>query len=183
MDDVLRSLRRWFGVLLPAPWDLQYQRDENMDRPCGVIVPAVPTSTAGSAYVRHNQRDFDIFLYPVGFEGDPSRSRWEAEQLADQVRQAWHRGLVVGGVRYSYTLRLPVYNHTAVPYNADVPVAAVPFDHLPVSNFDVEPRIDPDDDTLFTVVVGLRVRWSEDGDTRRYDGSILREIWMQHRDP
>ncbi len=183
MDDVLRSLRKWFAALLPAPWDLQYQRDENMDRPCGLIVPAAPASSSGSAFLRDNQRDFDVFLYPLGFEGEPARSRHEAELLADSVKQAWHRGIKVGAVRYSYAFRMPVFNHTGIAFNVDVAPGAVPFDHLPVSSLNVEPRIDPDDDTLFTVVIGLRIRWTEDGDTRRHDGLLLDEIWTQYRAP
>ncbi len=180
MDDVLRSVRRFFGMLLPEPWDIQYQRDENMDRPCGVIVPAAPTASTGSAYIRDSQRDFDVFLYPTGFEGQPARSRLEAEALADSVKQAIQRGLVTDDGRYSYSYRLPVFDHTDVDFDEDVLPDAVPFDHLPVSNVDIEPRIDPDDDTLFTVVVGLRVQWSEDGDTSRHDGIPLQEIWTQH---
>lgn len=183
MDDVLRSLRRWFGMMLPEPWDIQYQRDENMDRPCGVIVPATPSTSAGSAYVRDNQRDFDIFLYPLGFEGQPARSRLEAEDLADQVKRAWFRGLVTDDGRYSYAFRLPVYDHAGVSFDEDVAPGAIPFDHLPVSNLDIEARIDPDDDSLFTVVIGLRVQWTEDGDTRRFEGPVLQEIWTQYRAP
>jgi hypothetical protein len=174
--DVLRSVRRWYGKLLPAPWDIQYQRDE-IQRPGGFVVPSTPVVSSGSAYVREWSLDFDVFLYPDGFEGEPARSRIEAEQLRSTVMLAWNRGIA----SYSRTMRLPVFDYLALDWDEAPADDAVPFDHLPVSNVDVAVRVDPDDDSLFTVVTGLRVRWTGDGDLSRFSGAILQNVVVRNR--
>lgn len=175
--DVLRSIRRWFGVLLPEPWDLQFQREDAVERPTGFVVPAIPAQNSGSAYVRNELRDFDVFLYPDTEEGNPALARVQAEQLAEEVKQAMTRGIKLeGGGYYSRTMRLPVYDYEGIAWDQTTPDDVQPFDLLPVSNFDVEVRIDPDDDTLFTVVVSLRLHWVSDGDTSRLEGATLQDV-------
>lgn len=189
-EDVLRSLRRFFSEVLPTTWDLQYQRDE-LERPGGFVVPVTPVLSDGSAYVRDQQRDFDVFLYPLGFESLPAKSRVEAEQLAHTVERALSQGVAAGVVTPTYksrSLRLPVFDYTGVPWDhgvsatppAPVNPPASPFDYLPVSNLSVDPRPDPEDDTLFTVVVGLRLSWAADGDTSRYQGKLLTNVRYDH---
>jgi hypothetical protein len=175
-DDVVRSVRRWVGLWLPEPWDIQYQKDDDMERPAGLLVPATRVDSTGSAFLRDYQRDFDLFLYPTGFEADQLRSRVEAERLADEARRAFEQGVMVGGVRISRTMRLPVWDHADVDWDQDIPSGRDPFDWLPVRAFGVEARVDPDDDTLFVVVATFRIVWSGDGDLSRLDGPTLQDV-------
>lgn len=179
--DVLRSLRLWLAQLLPEPWDLQYERVE-IERPAGFVIPTTPKSNTGSAYIRQHSRDFDIFLYPPGFEGEPAHSRVEAERLAHFIDETMSRGFRGEAGYVHYAMRLPVYDYADVLWNESLPDDATPFDFLPVSSFDVNSRVDPDDDTLFTVVASLRVSWTTDGDTRRFEGPLLQDVSLFYRE-
>lgn len=180
-EDTLRSLRRWFGILLPEPWDVQYQRDEATTRPSAFVQPATPQSNTGSAYVRDVSRSYDAFLYPEGFEGEPARSRAEAEQLAHLVDAAMTQGLrLPEGGYYSRSMRLPVYDYAGVDWDYALPSDAVPYDQYPVDQWSVEARIDPDDDTLFTVVVSARIRWRMAGDTAHHEGRPLQDVLTRY---
>lgn len=179
-DDVLRSIRRWLGLLLPEPWDIQYVNDEDAERPSGFVIPATRTTNpGGSAYVRDFARDFDAFLYPPGVEGDPMASRVEAERLAHLVERAFNQGVTVEGARISRTMRLPVWDHADVPWDQDIPEGREPFDMLPIRGFSVEARVDPDDDSLYTVVATFQATWRDDGDVSRFDGPVLQDVRVE----
>lgn len=174
--DVYRSLRRWYGMLLPAPWDIWYARNEVSQRPSGFVIPATPGTQTGSAFVRDNSRSFDAFLYPPGIEGNPFASRDEAEQIGAAIKRAWANGLYIGDAYYSRTMRLPVFDHEGVAWDSDVAPDAEPFDHLPVSDLSVNVTVDPDDDTLYTVAVSQRIDWTQDGDVSRLEGRLLQDV-------
>jgi hypothetical protein len=162
--DVLRSLSRWIGGILPATYDVQPVRVETAERPSAIVRAVAPMPTGGrSAYVREWQRDYEVFIYPPGVEGDAFASLIEAEQLATSLMQV----IEYGGAG-SYTMRLPTFNYSDIPLSEGQLPGAKPFDHLPMSNVSVDVRVDPEDDTLYTLVLDLRVSWSRDGDTRRF---------------
>jgi hypothetical protein len=176
-EDLIRSVRRWFGVVLPEPWDIQYQRTDDLDRPSVIVQPSTGQLTSGSAYIRQNQRDFQAFVYPTGFEGDPPRSRVEAEGFAYTLERAMAQGFKPDGlVYYSRALRLPVFDYADVPWDQGQPSDALPYDYLPVANFGTDVRVDPDDDSLFTVVVDMRITWTTLGDISRFDGPLMTDM-------
>jgi hypothetical protein len=152
-----------------------------MGRPSAVVVQAIPQNNTGSAYVRDVSQDYDAFLYPVGTEGQPVASRIEAERLKHQVDMAMTQGLKVGDVYYSRTMRLPAFDYDGVPWNEGLPPGAEPYDYYPVSNWSVEVRPDPDDDTLYTVLVNLRLQWRVDGDTSRFAGATLQRVSVGYK--
>lgn len=174
--DALRSLQLWLSHVLPVPWDLQIARSE-VERPSGIIRQIGPEPSNGSAYVRDNQADYEVFLYPLGIEGEPVQSELEARRLVADLKKAMTQGVIVTVPAYqSYCLRIPVFDYDDVPWNEDLPPAAASYDFFPVSNFTVEARVDPDDDTLFTVVMDLRMSWRTDGDISRTKGTILQDV-------
>lgn len=182
--DALRSVRRFFGQVFPEPWDIRYTRSEEMVRPSGTVAAIGPQPNTGSAYVRDVMRDFEIFLYPPGVEGDVSTSRIEAETVAATVERALTRGFVpAGGEARSYSLRLPVFDYAAIPLTQGLPALAVPYDYLVLQNLTIQPRVDPDQDDLFTVVVDMRIHWRTDGDTRRFEGALLQSVPLGNPQP
>lgn len=181
-EDLIRSVRRWFGVVLPEPWDIQYQRTDDLERPSVIVQPSTGQLTSGSAYIRQNQRDFQAFVYPTGFEGQPMQSRVEAEGVAHTLERAMAQGfLTAPRVYYNRALRLPVFDYDGIPWDQGQPDGVVPYDHLPVANFSTDVRVDPDDDSLFTVVVDMRVTWTTHGDISRFDGPILTDVRVTAR--
>lgn len=182
-EDALRSLRRWFGFVLPEPWDVQYVRDENLDRPSAIVQPATPMTNTGSAFVREMRRDFDIFIYPEGKEGDPMYSRTEAEQVASMIDKAMCQGFMIGAVDYSYSMRIPAFDYAGIPWDEALPADARPYDYFPVISWDVETRIDPDDDSLFVVSCGAKLLWRGNGDMRRFRGPLLEDVTVNHAEP
>lgn len=175
--DALRSIRRWVGVVLPEPWDIQYGRTEAMVRPCGVITEVGPTGNSGSAYVRDIDQAYSLFLYPLGFEGEPIRSKIEARKWAWEIERALAQGFKVGGVYYSRSMRIPVFDYDGLAWDAPLPVNTAPYDYLVIRRgFSVDPRPDPDQDDLYTIVIGLTADWRMDGDTSRFDGAILQDV-------
>lgn len=176
-----RSLRRWVGTLLPEPWDVQAERREGLGRPSAVIIPASPKANTGSAYVRDHGQDFDIFAYPPGVEGDSGASRREALELAELIDAAMTCGMkLTDGSYYSYSLRVPVFDYTGIEWEDSLPDGAVPYDFYPAINWTIEPRVDPDDDTLYTVMASVRLRWHTMGDQRRFDGATLQDAVLHH---
>lgn len=178
---VLRSLQGWFGRLLPEPWDVQLQRTEAMQRPCMVVHPSTPEATRGSAFVRDTNRDYEFFVYPVGYVRNPARSRMEAENTARTIGRAFDRGLKISGVYFSYAMRIPLFDYTAVAWDAPLPNGAVPFDYLALSNLTIDVRTDPDEDDLFTLIGSVRTRWMNHGDLRRYDGPLIQDVVVNHQ--
>lgn len=174
-EDVLRSLRLWLSHVLQAPWDIWYSRDEVTERPGAFVQPSTPGTNSGSAYVRDHTRDYSIFAYPPGFEGEPAASRREAEQLTEYIDTAMSRG-VVDGAYVSRTMRIPAYDYSTIPWDEAQPEDAEPFDFMPIHNWNIEVRVDPDDDALFTVMANLRVAWSTDGDLTRMVGPTLLDV-------
>lgn len=175
--DAHRSLRRWAGVLFPEPWDVQPQRTENLGRPSVVVIPASPQTNTGSAYIRDQGRDFDIFAYPSGVEGDSGTSQREAETVAELLDAGMTRGIkLLSGEWYSYSMRIPVFDYDGIAWTDPLPDDAVPYDYYPAANWSVETRVDPDDDTLFTVLASIRLRWRTVGDTRRFEGAVLQDV-------
>lgn len=187
--DALRSVRRWFGQVLdgyeaakPGPdvlWDIRYTRSEEMVRPSGTVATIGPQPNTGSAWVRDVTRDLEIFLYPLGVEGDVSASKLEAESVAAFVEAGLTRGFVPpAGEARSYSMRIPVFDYDAIPITQGVVALTAPYDYLVIQNVSVEPRVDPDQDDLFTVIVDLRAHWRTDGDTRRFEGADLLDVFI-----
>lgn len=165
------------GTLMPEPWDVQPERKEGLGRPSVVVIPASPKANTGSAYVRDHGQDFDIFTYPVGVEGDPGLSRREAAELADFIDQAMTRGVKLeDGTWYSYSMRIPVFDYTGIAWTDGLDALALPYDYYPAVNWTIESRVDPDDDTLYTVMGSVRLRWHTLGDVRRFDGAPLQDV-------
>lgn len=177
-EDALRSLRRWLGIVLPAPWDVRYQKTEEMGRPAAVVLPAIPQANTGSAYIRDVNQSYDLFVYPEGVEGDPAQSRQEAEQVKQTLDLAMTRGVKIDTAYYSYCLRIPVFDYAGLAWNEPQPDSAVPYDFYPVSLWSVDVRVDPDDDTLFTVLGSCRLSWKTFGDVRRFDGATLQDVQL-----
>lgn len=177
-EDALRSLRRWLGIVLPEPWDVRYQKTEDMGRPSAVVLPAIPQSNTGSAYIRDVNQSYDLFVYPDGIEGDPAQSRQQAERVKSDLDLAMTRGVKVADAYYSYSMRIPIFDYDGIAWNQPQPDGAEPFDYYPVQQWSVETRPDPDDDTLFTVLCSLRLVWRAMGDVRRFDGATLQDVQL-----
>lgn len=174
--DALRSIQRFLSFVLAAPWDLAYTRTEQMARPCGTITPIGQERRTGSAYVRDVERDFEIFLYPPGTEGQPEPSRLEAERLATSLATALERGNPAAGSR---SMRIPLYDYAAIAWDEGQPNGATPYGFLVLKrNFTVEPRVDPDDSDLFTIVCILTATWRVDGDRSRFEGTTLADVTL-----
>ena len=179
-DDAIRSIKRWLGVLLPEEWDVQLRRDEAMTRPSAVVVPVGPMLVAGSAFVRDLQRDFQVYLWPEGKRDDPGFGRQEAELLAGLLERAIGQGLA--GAR---SMRIPVYDYSATPWDQALPDGAVPYDFLVISDVQIDARQDPDDDDLFTVLFQLRARWRAVGDLSRFQkadgspGNLIQDVLVE----
>lgn len=181
LTDAHRSLRRWASVVFPEPWDVQPERKENLGRPSVVVVPIPVQSNTGSAYIRDVQRDFNIYAYPNGVEGDPGASKAEADAIAEILDRAITAGVqLTGGEWYSYSMRIPAFDYDGVPVTEGLPDGSVPYDFYPASNWDVDVRVDPDDDTLYTVLGSVRLRWRVTGDVRYLDGAVLQDVVITH---
>lgn len=176
--DAQRSLRRYIGEILPA-YDVQPVREEGQDRPLAVVRP-IPGAdvNSGSAYIHDITQRFQVFVYPQGTEGDPVAGTLEAEQVADLLRRAFLQGGFGGG----YAWRVPVFDYDGVPATPTAEqVPTEPYDFLLLGRpFHIEQRPDPDDDTLFTVTLDLRLSWSDVGDTRRFEGAKLHDLTVHN---
>ena len=166
----LRSLRRYLGLLLPAPWDVQYIRREPQLRPLAVVRLVGPRVTTGSAYVRRFTQNVEVFAYPSGLESDVAASEVEAQQVADLILRAFDSGSVLAG---GYSMRVPFFDYSGIAPQDVLEPDAEPFDYLVLSNLSGAVRQDPETDDLYTVMVDLQVGWSDDGDTRRFSGTPL----------
>lgn len=166
----LRSVRRYLGLVLPSPWDVQYVRHEPQLRPLAVVRLVGPRMTSGSAYVRRYTQNVEVFAYPAGVESDVATSEVEAQQVANLILRAFDAGSVPAG---GYSLRVPFFDYSAIAPGGVLPGGAKPFDYLVLSNLSGTVRQDPETDDLYTVMVDLRVGWSDDGDTRRFGGRPL----------
>lgn len=169
-------MRRFVGVVLPAPWDVQPARREPQIRPLAVVRPVGPRTSGGTAYVRHYVRQWEIFAYPPGNRDDPQLGYYEAERVMNDLVRALDSGHAAAG---SKALRVPLYDFSGVTDTTFLLVGAQPIDYLVVSNVDADIQPDPEQDGLFTVMVDLRVNWSDDGDRSRYDGAILEDTGIQ----
>lgn len=180
-EDAHRSLRRWAAMVFPEPWDVQPERKEGLGRPSVVVIEASPQTNTGSAYIRDVSRDFDIFCYPVGVEGDPGASKREANQIAELLDRAMTAGVKLPtNTWYSYSMRIPAFDYAAVAWTDGLPDGTLPYDFYPAANWDVSVNIDPDDDTLFTVMGSVRLRWRVTGDTRHLEGPLLQDVVIHH---
>lgn len=175
----MRSLRRYIGLVLmdgqdpQNPWDVQFIRREPQQRPLAVVRLVGPRMSSGSAYVRDFEQQAEIFAYPAGLEGIPGTSEVEAQAVASRLLRALDTGWVSAG---GYALRVPFFDYTLVAADAVLDSDAEPFDFLVLSNVSAEVQQDPETDDLYTVLVDLRLKWSDDGDTRRFEGAPLMNV-------
>lgn len=194
--NALRSLKRLLGDVLTAvpdlaggqamDYDVAFVRDDNMARPLATVRPVGPETQDGSAYVRTIRQDYEVYVYPPGRENEPQFTELEARAVAFRVVHA----LGSGGFG-ALAARMPVYDYSAVlvttaetpnpiPAGYRLPDDAEPYDYLPVSNLNVDPRQDPDEDDLATIVVDLRLSWMRHGDVRRFEGPLLMDVRIAH---
>lgn len=173
-NDVLRSLRRYVGLMLGAPpWTVRAQRTRAVDdqRPVAVVEESTPLSTPRSRAGGWPQGDvqkmqgFAVMLYPA-IETDPASAAQAARELAGLLDAGFSRGLVtddVPPVMIGAPWRLPVYDFAAVPIvgaAADRKGPADPYMHANIDEtFNVRAVQDPLDELRFTVVANLRVTW------------------------
>lgn len=175
--DVLFSMQRWLGMLLPEPWDIQPTRTEGQRRPAGTVQPINVATETGSAYVRDTNQPYEIFLWPEGVENRPMESRMAAERLRDTLRTALGQGFVTTDGYRAYSLRVPWYDYEAIDTSTDYPPDAAPEGYLVLArNYTVEARKDPEQDDLFTVIVSLTVETRMQGDTSRFQGKVLQDV-------
>lgn len=175
---VHRSLQLYLSVILAEPWDVQPVRKEPQTRPLAVVRPVGPAPSTGSAYVREYEQPYEIFVYPLGVEGNPWGSEVEARRVMDTILRAFDSGAGTGKNR-GYALRVPLFDYSAIPDDGNVPLAQQPIDYLVLRSPTGEARPDPEADDLFVVMIDFRVNWRNDGDTRRFAGTILEEIPVQ----
>lgn len=168
-EDITRSIRRYLGLMLVAPWSVALQREEVRDdqRPAGVIELGQEKNRFARDSIpqgdRINFAPVTISLYPA--LGEPRVAGRAARQLAGDVRDLFQVGgdgvVFQDGRRACGPNRIPMWDYAAA--DPGTPGPQFPLDVMRVEDVGVDAMQDPLDARRYSVIAELRVSWELPG--------------------
>lgn len=155
--DILRSLKRYVALALGDEWEVRLAGDEGtFKRPFARAVPTSPAqypAATATAFLTEAIQAFAVHAYPSA-----SASGDESYLAALATGEALFRAFAVG-VGEGRPRRVPIYDYTDLPLG-EGSTARHYADFAEVRDLSItEPHRDPDDETLWLVIVDLRLGW------------------------
>jgi hypothetical protein len=168
--DVLRSLGFYTAQILGPVWDVRWSAEQGtFSRPSAVIqATTTETVTAPRATLQESIQSFTVQAFVEPGEG-VAESLVAAHRVAQQLTAGFSVGQGLGRAA-----RVPLWNYDAVPWDEGSTARNRP-DYAQIRDLQVDPRQNPSDELLFTVVVNMRLRWFRNGEQKK-PARILRDI-------
>lgn len=163
--DALRSLKRYTAEIL-TDWEVRLAEEQAaFERPFALVGPAGPELYRGSAHTSDVVFPCAINLYPTKGE-TPEAALMNALDASEWIYQGFRMGVGYGG-----PLRVPLWNYYGVALNEPATEGlrlAGDDDHwhgdyMRVDDLSVSRIRDPDEATLYTVAVDVRLGWRRVG--------------------
>jgi hypothetical protein len=172
-EDVLRSLKRYVAAILDQGddvYDVKLNREEYTDRPMAVVRALGDTLFDGSRHTIDITQPFEVFVYPPIADADePITSSLKAQRTAQLLAEGFTAGVLPGRA-----MRVPIWNYDGVAWNAAASGPQVGFARM--EGFSTQVMVDPDDDSVFTVMLNMRLTWRHAADRRGYTGPTAASV-------
>ncbi len=167
--DIRMSLRYYIARHLRAyepKYDVRMAIEEDAwERPCAVVQTAGPVIPTNVGYrIASNIRPFVAYVYPARGE-NPKLAELEAARVESVLKAAIQKGGHDGR-----PARVPVFDFDDIPDEggeeewAELEASGDPMAYLTIMDASVDHKADPDDETLQTVWINIRLRWRAKGE-------------------
>jgi hypothetical protein len=153
-------VKRYVAVALGDEWEVRISREEGaFARPFARV-----WQVAGTTYPLTSGRWLSDMVQPFVIAAYPEQGRDPDEALlkAQKVENCLYRAFRVG-VENGRAMRVPLYNYYRVR-NWDAGTW-YPKAFMRVNDLSTQPFVDPDEDTLWTVVCDVRLTWRRIAET------------------
>lgn len=152
--DAIRSLNRYVALALPD-WEVREAAEEGTtERPFAQVKATSPqTGPTDDVRVASVNQSFTIYAYPAP---DPSHVLASRDAAADVEDALW--SLFAQGLDEGRPYLVPLYDHDATPWDVSSDQRRA-VDFARVQDLSVSVEQSPDDESLFTVLVEVRLWW------------------------
>jgi hypothetical protein len=164
--DALRSLKRYTAEVLPDEWEVRLAEEQAaFERPFALVGPAGPELYRGPAHTADVVFPCAINLYPEKGSTPEEALIWALE-TSEFIYQGFRMGVGYGG-----PMRVPLWDYNGVALN-EVSTEGLRLqgdddhwhgDYMRVDDLSVNRVKDPDEPTLYTVAVDVRLGWRRVG--------------------
>lgn len=172
-EDVMRSLKRYVASILDQAddvYDVRLGREEYTQRPMAVVRTLGDTLFSGPRHTMDITQPFELFVYPTIDDPDePVTNSLKAQRTAQLLAEGFSSGVLPGR-----SMRVPVWSYEGVAWNAAASGPQVGF--AAVEGLSAQVAVDPDDDSLFTVMINMRLKWRAAADRRGYSGRLTEAV-------
>ena len=170
-EDVLRSLKRYVSVALPA-FEVRLSREEGaFERPFARVEQGGPGAYATNTgqFLTDITQPFAVYAYPPR-GSSPDQALVAAQQVEDALFVAFRVGVTdttTSPAIPGRPLRVPLLDYASSPIGdgtqQDLPGVWFPQDYVRVIDMSLQPFADPDDNKLWTVSCQVRLAWRRAG--------------------